>query len=193
MTETMYWLATLAVVVIALLFVLYNFRKVKKLPEGTDDMVEMAAIIRSGANTFLKAEFRVIIIAYIIIALVFSLFIEATSGITFIIGGAMSSCACIIGMKCATYANVRTANRAKETLNIGETVKVALSGGSVSGISVQAFGILGLLIVLFAWGVSPDLTGHGLVANLECNPSILPHRILFPNHFPNYPNNEPLD
>ncbi|HIV17197.1 MAG TPA: sodium-translocating pyrophosphatase [Candidatus Alectryocaccobium stercorigallinarum] len=163
----------MAVVVIALLFVLYNFRKVKKLPEGTDDMVEMAAIIRSGANTFLKAEFRVIIIAYIIIALVFSLFIEATSGITFIIGGAMSSCACIIGMKCATYANVRTANRAKETLNIGETVKVALSGGSVSGISVQAFGILGLLIVLFAWGVSPDLTGHGLVANLECNPSLM--------------------
>jgi K(+)-stimulated pyrophosphate-energized sodium pump len=169
----MYWLITLAVVVIALFFVLYNFRKVKKLPEGSDDMVEMAAIIRSGANTFLKAEFRVIIIAYIIIALVFSLFIEATSGITFIIGGAMSSCACIIGMRCATYANVRTANRAKETLNIGETVKVALSGGSVSGISVQAFGILGLLIVLFAWGVSPDLTGHGLVANLECNPSLM--------------------
>ena len=173
MTETMYWLLTLAVVVIALLFVLYNFRKVKKLPEGSDDMVEMAAIIRSGANTFLKAEFRVIIIAYIIIALVFSLFIEATSGLTFIIGGAMSSCACIIGMRCATYANVRTANRAKETLNIGETVKVALSGGSVSGISVQAFGILGLLIVLFAWGVSPDMTGHGLVANLECNPSLM--------------------
>ena len=173
MTQEMYWLIVLAIVAIAIIFTICNFAKVKKLPEGTDDMVEMAAIIRSGANTFLKAEFRVIIIAYIIIALVFSLFIEATSGLTFIIGGAMSSIACIYGMKSATYANVRAANKARETLNIGETVKVALAGGSVAGVGIQALGILGLIIILFAWGIDPELSGHGLIANLNCNPSLM--------------------
>ena len=173
MDSSVIWYAVLAVVVVALVFVLFNFNKVKKLKEGNDEMVEMAGIIRSGAGTFLKAEFKVIAIIGVIIALVFSLFVEATSGITFLLGGLMSSLVCIIGMKSATYANVRTANKARESLSIGETVKVALSGGSVSGIAVQAFGMLGLLLVLIIWGVDPHATGHGLVANLECNPSIM--------------------
>ena len=172
MDSSVIWYAVLAVVVVALVFVLFNFNKVKKMKEGNDEMVEMAGIIRSGAGTFLKAEFKVIAIIGVIIALVFSLFVEATSGITFLLGGLMSSLVCIIGMKSATYANVRTANKARESLSIGETVKVALSGGSVSGIAVQAFGMLGLLLVLI-WGVDPHATGHGLVANLECNPSIM--------------------
>ena len=173
MDSSVFWYAVLAVVVVALVFVLFNFNKVKKMKEGNDEMVEMAGIIRSGAGTFLKAEFKVIAIIGVIIALVFSLFVEATSGITFLLGGLMSSLVCIIGMKSATYANVRTANKARESLSIGETVKVALSGGSVSGIAVQAFGMLGLLLVLIIWGVDPHATGHGLVANLECNPSIM--------------------
>ncbi len=173
MDNSVIWYAVLAVVVAALIYVLFNFFKVKKMDEGNDEMIEMAAIIRSGANTFLKAEFKVIILVAIIIAVVFSLFVEATSGITFILGGLMSSLVCVIGMKSATYANVRTANKARESLSIGETVKVALCGGSVSGISVQAFGILGLIIILIIWGVDANATGHGLIANLECNPSIM--------------------
>ena len=57
----------------------------------------------------------------------------------------MSSIVCILGMRSATYANVRTANtRPRDAVNVGETVKVALCGGSISGLSVQAFGMLGL-------------------------------------------------
>lgn len=84
----------------------------------------------------------------------------------------MSSLVCIIGMKSATYANVRTANKARESLSIGETVKVALERWKCQWLAVQAFGMLGLLLVLIIWGVDPHATGHGLVANLECNPSI---------------------
>ena len=173
MNSSLIWYAVLVVVVAAFVFVFFNYVKVKKLEEGTDEMVEMAGIIRSGAGTFLKAEFKVIAIIGIIIALVFSLFVEATSGITFLIGGLMSSLVCIIGMKSATYANVRTANKARESLSIGETVKVALCGGSVSGIAVQAFGMFGLLLVLIIWGIDADATGHGLIANMNCNPSIM--------------------
>ena len=84
MDSSVIWYAVLAVVVVALVFVLFNFNKVKKMKEGNDEMVEMAGIIRSGAGTFLKAEFKVIAIIGVIIALVFSLFVEATSGITFL-------------------------------------------------------------------------------------------------------------
>ena len=88
-------------------------------------------------------------------------------------GACMSSAVCVLGMRSATYANVRTANKARETKSIGETVKVALCGGSISGLSVQAFGMLGLILILILWGVEYDAVGTGFLANLECNPSIM--------------------
>ena len=144
------WLfATLGICGLAILYVIYNYVSIKRLQEGNERMVKMSAIIREGAGVFLKKEFTIIGIVVLSIALLFSLFVEKFSGLTYILGALMSSVVCILGMKSATYANVRTANVAKETLSIGKTVKVALSGGSVSGISVQALGLLGLLIVVF--------------------------------------------
>lgn len=169
-----WWLIFLAVAIAVVGYVFWNYEKIKKLPEGTDEMVEMAAIIRSGADTFIKTEFKSIFIVTIIMALVFTLFVEKTSGLTFLVGTLMSSCVCIIGMKSATYANVRTANRARETRSIGETVKTALMGGSISGLSVQAFGTMGMLIILLLFnGVSHTSTGSGLLVHLPCNASIM--------------------
>ncbi|MBR6483998.1 MAG: sodium-translocating pyrophosphatase, partial [Clostridiales bacterium] len=145
----------------------------KKMPEGTPDMIELSGIIRSGSVTFLKTEFKGIIAVVASLALVFTLFIEKTSGITFIVGAAMSSAVCVLGMRSATYANVRTSNKARETLSIGETVKVALCGGSISGLAVQAFGMLGLVCILLISGVKHDATGSGVLINLQCNPTIM--------------------
>ena len=168
------WHLVLCVVILALAYIFFQYARIRKLPEGTDEMQEMAGIIRDGASTFLKTEFRVIAIVVIVAAAVFSLFVEKTSGITFIMGACMSSVVCILGMRSATYANVRTSNRARETLSIGETVKVALGGGSVSGLAVQAFGMLGMVLVLIIWnGVDPPAAGTGFLANLECNPTIM--------------------
>lgn len=168
------WFVVLGVVFLAIVYVFYNYFRIRKMGEGTHEMIEMAEIIRSGAATFLKTEYRTISIVVVLVALVFSLFVERTSGITFMMGACMSSIVCILGMRSATYANVRTANRARETRSIGETVKVALCGGSISGLSVQAFGMLGLVLVLILWkGVDPDTMGTGLIANLKCNSSIM--------------------
>ena len=168
------WFVVLGVVFLAIVYVFYNYFRIRKMGEGTHEMIEMAEIIRSGAATFLKTEYKTISIVVVLVALVFSLFVERTSGITFMMGACMSSIVCILGMRSATYANVRTANRARETRSIGETVKVALCGGSISGLSVQAFGMLGLVLVLILWkGVDPDTMGTGLVANLKCNSSIM--------------------
>ena len=170
----MAWTIILCVIVLAIAYIFFNYFRIRRMKEGTREMVEMAGIIRSGASTFLKTEYKTIAVVVILVAAVFTLFVERTSGITFLLGACMSSCVCILGMRSATYANVRTANRARETLSIGETVKVALCGGSISGLSVQAFGMLGLILVLIVWrGVDIDAVGSGLIANLECNPSIM--------------------
>ena len=168
-----YWYIVLCVIVLAVCYILFNFLKVKRMKEGTEEMAEMAGIIRSGATTFLKTEYKTILWVVAAVALIFTLFVEKTSGITFLMGACMSSAVCVLGMRSATYANVRTANKARETKSIGETVKVALCGGSISGLSVQAFGMLGLILILILWGVEYDAIGTGFLANLECNPSIM--------------------
>lgn len=156
----------LAVIVLALCYITFNFFHVRVMKEGTEEMAEMAGIIRSGASAFMKTEYKTISIVAVAVAILFSLFVEWGSGLTFILGAVMSSCVCILGMRSATYANVRTANKARESLSIGETVKVALSGGSISGLAVQAFGMLGLVLVLIISPVNTEtigLSGRGLI------------------------------
>ncbi len=170
----MWYYVILSVIVLTIGYVVFNFFKIRAMKEGTAEMSEMAGIIRDGASTFLKTEYRTIIIVVALLALIFTLFIEKTSGITFLIGACMSTAVCLLGMRSATYANVRTANKARESLSIGETVKVALCGGSISGLSVQAFGMLGLILVLILWnGVDANAVGCGFLANLQCNPSVM--------------------
>ncbi len=172
--------AILAIVVLAFVYILSSYTKVKKMNEGTEEMKKLADIIRQGADTFIKIEFKTIAIVIAILAVVFTLFIEKTSGITFIIGALMSSIVCVAGMKSATFANVRTSNRARETYSLGreksifETMKVALMGGGISGLGVQALGTFGILFILFIFGdISPNATGHGLVLQSACNPTVV--------------------
>ena len=168
------WLIVLGVVVLALAYVAYNYFRIKKMPEGTAEMIELSGIIRSGAQTFLKTEFKSIAIVVAVVAVIFTLFVEKTCGITFLMGALMSSIVCVLGMQSATYANVRTSNKARESLSIGETVKVALCGGSISGLAVQGFGMLGILAILLCFGgVKHDASSTGLVAGLTCNPYIM--------------------
>ncbi len=169
------WLIVLGVVVLALIYVAFNYFRIKKMPEGTAEMIELSGIIRSGAQTFLKTEFKSIAIVVGAVAVIFTLCVEKTSGITFLMGALMSSIVCVLGMQSATYANVRTSNKARESLSIGETVKVALCGGSISGLAVQGFGMLGFIAVLLCFGgVKHDAESSGLVLKaLTCNPYIM--------------------
>ena len=173
--RNMVWYLVITAIILASIgYIFYNYARIRKMDEGTPEMAEMAKIIRDGASTFMKTEYRTIAIVVAGVALVFSVFVEKTSGITFLMGACMSSAVCILGMRSATYANVRTANTARKTLSIGETVKVALCGGSISGLSVQAFGMLGLLLVLLIWnGVHYQAEGTGLWPLLTCNPTIM--------------------
>ncbi len=170
----MVYILAFLIVLLALVYVTFNYFRLRRMKEGTEEMVEIAGIIRAGARTFMRAEYKIIIPVIIAVAAIFTCFIEKTSGITFIIGAAMSSAACIIGMRSATYANVRTTNTARISESIGPTNQTALCGGSVSGLSVPAFGLLGLIGILFvSGGVKLGQTGGGLIASFACNPSIM--------------------
>lgn len=135
------------VAVLGVAYAEFNFFKVKNLSEGTEEMSEIAKAIRIGANTFLHNEYKVLIVVVIALAILFSIFLSISSAVAFVIGITMSGLAGFVGMRMATYANVRVANKARETKNIGSTLKVALRGGSVMGLCVSSFALIGLVIV----------------------------------------------
>lgn len=149
---------------LALGFAAFNFMKVKKMDEGTEVMSEIAEAIRVGANAFINYEYKIIAIVVAVIAVLF-IFMSWQSAICFVIGVLMSAAAGWVGMKIATYANVRVSNRARETKNIGETLKVAFRGGSVMGLCVGGFALLGLFIVYIIFGIGLGLMSVEAVQN----------------------------
>ena len=155
--------ALLILVIVAALLALgyaaFNFIGVKNLDEGTDRMKEIAAAIRVGANAFITYEYKIIAVVVVIIAIAFAAIFTVQYGefswepsVCFMIGVIMSASAGWVGMKIATYANVRVSNTARNTKNIGSTLKVALKGGSVMGLCVGGFALLGLFFVYIIFG-----------------------------------------
>lgn len=142
-----------AAVAVTLLFAVYNFKKVKKMKGGSDLMEEIALSIREGANTFLLHEIKAMYKIAILVAVLLGVLVNWYVGVAFVIGALMSGTAGFVGMKIATYANVRVSNTARETKSLGKTLKVAFQGGSVMGLSVGGFAMLGLLIVFIVFGV----------------------------------------
>ncbi|MBQ9017942.1 sodium/proton-translocating pyrophosphatase [Candidatus Saccharibacteria bacterium] len=162
------YVSIFGVVSVAFALMVYNFVDLKAHDEGTVEMIERAAIIRSGAKTFLRREYRVIVPAVLIIAVAYSLFREAGAGVSFILGAVMSATAVEIGMRGGTYGNVRTTNAAKETGAMSRTIRIALMGGSISGFAVPAFGLFGFLIVWIASGGPSGAIGYSLIGHNPC-------------------------
>lgn len=141
-----------AAVAITLLFAAYNFKKVKKMKGGTALMEEIAEAIRGGANTFLLHELKAMYKIALLVAVILGVVVDWYVGVAFILGAVMSGTAGFVGMKIATYANVRVSNTARETKSLGKTLKTAFQGGSVMGLSVGGFAMMGLLIVFLVFG-----------------------------------------
>ena len=141
----------------ALAYAALNFALVRKLKEGNERMQEIAAAIREGANAFIKYEYKIVAIIGVCIGAVLGIVISWETMIAFLIGALMSSLAGLVGMKIATYANVRVTNAANETRNTGKTLKVAFRGGSVMGLCVAGFALLGVLIVYLAFGLGEGM------------------------------------
>lgn len=164
-----------AAVILAISYAIFNYFCVKKLEEGTDRMGEIAGAIRIGANAFIRYEYKLVAIIGSVIAVVVFLVISWQAAIAFIIGAVMSAAAGWVGMKIATYANVRVTNKARETGDLGKTLKVAFKGGSVMGLCVAGFALLGVIIVYSIFGIAAgqindianDTVGKNFITGLE--------------------------
>ena len=150
--------------ILALAYTFWRSKWVAKQPPGTDVMERISANIAEGAMAFLRAEYKVLSIFVLSVAIL--LFIGGLAsesshplvGVSFVVGAFCSALAGFIGMKVATKANVRTTNGARTSL--GEGLKIAFAGGSVMGMGVVGLGVLGLgtlfLIYSQVFGTSAD-------------------------------------
>ena len=146
-------LAVLAPVlgVIALLFAVYLSRKVSAQDAGTERMKEIAAFIHEGAQAFLMAEYRILIVFVVILFVGVGLGISWVTAVAFLVGAVFSTIAGYCGMNVATKANVRTAAAAKDS-GMNKALSVAFSGGAVMGMCVVGLGLLGCGLVYLITG-----------------------------------------
>ena len=158
MVWTMIYLVGLGAI-FSLIFAYYNFQKGTKMEHGTPVMQDIAKAIREGANAFLKREFSIEIPVILGIAVIFGIIFHYTAGLALLLGAMMSSFAGLSGMRAAVIYNERVANEArlgverKDPAAIGKALNVAFRGGSVMGLSVGGFALLGLLIVYIVVGM----------------------------------------
>ncbi len=143
---------TFACSVLALLFAYLTARKVIKFPEGTDAMKKISQSIRKGANAYLKRQYKIVAIFFLIMFLILSVMavfklLTPYVPFAFITGGFFSALSGFIGMKIATLANARTANACRDGLNKG--LRIAFSAGSVMGFTVVGLGLLDISIWFF--------------------------------------------
>ena len=142
--------------VLALVFAAIFYRQMRREDEGTPTMKQIALYVREGAMAYLRQQYKVVIIVFIVLALFFSVLAYGFHiqnpwvPFAFLTGGFFSGLAGFIGMKTATYASGRTANACRRSLNAG--LKVAFRSGAVMGLTVVGLGLLD--ISLWYWVLS---------------------------------------
>ncbi len=139
----------LAASVLALSFAFYFFKSMMKEDEGTDLMKKIASHVRRGAMAYLKQQYKVVIIVFVVLAALF--FVMSLFGLqnewvwfAFLTGGFFSGLAGFFGMKTATFASARTANAARKSLNSG--LQVAFRSGAVMGLVVVGLALLDISV-----------------------------------------------
>lgn len=139
-----------AAAVIALFFAWYFFHQMMKESEGTATMKEIAQYVRDGAMAYLKQQYKVVTIVFVILAIFFAILAYGFHiqnpwvPFAFLTGGFFSGLAGFVGMKTATYASSRTANAVSKSLNAG--LKLAFRSGAVMGLTVVGLGLLDISV-----------------------------------------------
>ena len=160
--ETLFVLVPLAAV-LALLFAYIFYRQMRQASEGTPTMQQIAEHVRKGAMAYLKQQYKVVAIVFVILALFFAVLAYGFHvqnpwvPFAFLTGGFFSGLAGFIGMKTATAASARTANAARSSLNEG--LKIAFRSGAVMGLTVVGLGLLDISVWYLVLNAFVDATG----------------------------------
>lgn len=144
-----FWLVPVASIT-ALAMAWFFFRSMMRESEGTSRMAEIAGHVRKGAMAYLKQQYKVVGIVFVVLAIIFAFMAYVLKvqnpwvPFAFLTGGLFSGLAGFFGMKTATYASARTANAARQGLDRG--LKVAFRSGAVMGLVVVGLGLLDIAI-----------------------------------------------
>ncbi|MBN9684753.1 MULTISPECIES: sodium-translocating pyrophosphatase [unclassified Corallococcus] len=156
--ESDFWAIAPSVIgAVGLLFAAFFYFRVKGLPEGDATMNRIAGYIREGAMAFLVREYKVLAVYCVVVAIAIGLALGPVASGSFVAGAFLSLLAGYIGMKAATFANVRTAQAAR-TGSKPNALLVALDGGAVMGLAVAGLGLIGMGVVYYAFRSSPELS-----------------------------------
>ncbi len=152
---------------LALIYTWIKTAQISKKDAGTDKMKKIAGHISEGAMAFLKAEYKVLAIFVVSVAILLAVSANPQDSspmiaVSFLVGAFCSALAGFIGMKVATKANVRTTNAARGGL--GKALEIAFSGGSVMGLAVVGLGVLGLGVLFIIYS---DLFGINAAHDLN--------------------------
>lgn len=146
---SVFWLVPVASIT-ALAAAWFFFRSMMKEDEGTERMREIAGHVRKGAMAYLKQQYKIVTIVFIILAALFAFMAYVMKvqnpwvPFAFLTGGFFSGLAGFLGMKTATYASARTANAARRGLDSG--LKIAFRSGAVMGLVVVGLGLLDIAL-----------------------------------------------
>ena len=146
---SVFWLVPLASVC-ALGMAWYFFKQMMREEEGTPRMAEIAEYVRRGAMAYLKQQYKVVLIVFIVLAIIFSFMAYVLKvqnpwvPFAFLTGGFFSGLSGFFGMKTATYASARTANAARKSMDRG--LRVAFRSGAVMGLVVVGLGLLDIAL-----------------------------------------------
>lgn len=158
----MFWIVPAASIV-ALLFARYFYVGMMKESEGTEQMARIASHVRVGAMSYLRQQYKIVGIVFIVLAIIFSIMAygfqlqNAWVPVAFLTGGFFSGLAGYLGMRTATNASARTANAARQSLNGG--LRVAFRSGAVMGLVVVGLGLLDISFWYIILDYFVDITG----------------------------------
>lgn len=161
MHQYLFWIVPVASL-IALILAWYFYRQTMKESEGTEQMAKIARFVREGAMSYLRQQYKIVLIVFICLALLFAIMAYGFNlqnpwvPVAFLTGGFFSGLSGYLGMKTATNASARTANAARQSLNGG--LRIAFRSGAVMGLVVVGLGLLDISFwyILLDYFVSGD-------------------------------------
>ncbi|HOT40764.1 MAG TPA: sodium/proton-translocating pyrophosphatase, partial [Candidatus Syntrophosphaera thermopropionivorans] len=159
MIPTLWYIAPIGAIT-ALIFAAIFFHQVKKADPGNARMVEIASYVREGAFAYLKQQYKVVALFFLLAFIVFNIMAQVLHVLhwlvpfAFLTGGFFSALAGFIGMNMATLASNRTTQACSESLNKG--LKIAFRGGAVLGLTVVGLALLDISLWFFILNLFPE-------------------------------------
>jgi K(+)-stimulated pyrophosphate-energized sodium pump len=149
--------------VLSLVFAAFMALRVLRQPKGTPKMVEISSLIHKGALSYLRRQYKVLLVFVVVVAVLLGIFLNAPTGMCFAFGAFLSILAGNIGMRISTVSNSRTTAGCMKGVNDG--LRIAFSSGTVMGMCVVGFGLLGVAAAFAAFGSTDILFGFSFGAS----------------------------